>query len=355
MSLLSLDVMLPHHHYPIYIGQDIFNAPALLQKHIAGKQVMIVTNDTLASLYLSRLQSALASWQCDHVVLPDGEQYKTLSQWERIIHALAEHKHHRDATLVTLGGGVIGDLGGFAAACYQRGIPFIQIPTTLLSQVDASIGGKTGVNHAIGKNLIGAFHQPNAVIIDTKLLYTLPKREFTSGLAEIVKAALISDAHFFGWLEQHTDELLALKYEILSQAIYQSCKIKRDIVVQDEKEQNIRALLNLGHTFGHAIERELHYGHWLHGEAIAVGLALAAQLSQHLNFISLHEQQRIINLLIKMQLPTKLPPQLSMKNLMSAMQMDKKIKQNRLPFILLKGIGSAFISRGVTEQDLQQL
>lgn len=355
MTLRQIDVNLPHHSYPIYIGNQLFNRLDLLSRHVTSKQIMIVTNETVAKLYLPPLQQTLANFKCDHIILPDGEDHKTLIQWEKILNHLAEQKHHRDSTLITLGGGVIGDMGGFAAACYQRGIAFIQIPTTLLAQVDASIGGKTAVNHPIGKNLIGAFHQPNAVIIDTGLLTTLPTREFASGLAEIVKAALIRDANFFSWLENHVDALITQQPDILSTAIYNACVIKRDIVIQDEKEQNIRALLNLGHTFGHAIEHELQYGHWLHGEAVAVGLVLAAKLSVRFNLISQQDWLRIVNLLTAMQLPTELPPHLKLEHLIKAMRMDKKVKQDRLPFILLAGIGSAFINHEVTEQDLQNL
>lgn len=355
MPFSLLEVKFSEHSYPIYIGEEIFNSKTLLQKHIAGNQLMIVTNETVAPLYLNKLKETLSSWQCDSVILPDGESYKTLVQWEHILNTLAERKHHRDSTLITLGGGVVGDIGGFAAACYQRGIAFIQIPTTLLSQIDASIGGKTAVNHPVGKNLVGAFHQPNAVIIDTKLLSTLPKREFNAGLAEMVKAALISDADFFSWLEKHYKAILNLKADILSQAIYESCQIKQKIVMQDEKEQHIRALLNLGHTFAHAIEHELQYGYWLHGEAVSVGLVLATRLSQELGWINKDDQQRIENLLRNMQLPTELPAQLLMSDLLNTMLMDKKVKQNRRHFILLKAIGSAFISSEVSDQDLQKL
>lgn len=355
MILQQLDITLPQHSYPIYIGENLFNDVTILRNHIPGKQVMIVTNKTLEKLYLTPLQRTLKSFQVNTLVLEDGEQFKNLAHWELILNALTEHQHHRDTTLITLGGGVIGDMGGFAAACYQRGIPFIQIPTTLLAQVDASIGGKTAVNHSVGKNLIGAFHQPNAVIIDLNTLKTLAKREFHAGLAEIVKAALIKDADFFSWLETSCPDILNMKQKTLAEAVKRACEIKKHFVVADEKEAGIRAHLNLGHTFAHAIEKSLGYGTWLHGEAVACGLVLAAQLSQQQGLISQQETQRIQQLLEKMQLPTQLPKELSLDVLLAHMQMDKKILQNKLRFILLEQIGQAIISDQITSHDLKKI
>ena len=351
----TLNVNIPNHEYPVYIGENLFTNTALLKKHIKGKQVMVVTNETLAKLYLPKLIQSLDAWQCEQFIIPDGEQYKTLTTWESILNQLAEKKHHRDSTLITLGGGVVGDMGGFAAACYQRGIAFIQIPTTLLSQVDASIGGKTAINHPIGKNLVGAFHQPKAVIIDYTVLKTLPERELKAGIAEIVKAALIKDKDFFCWLETNYQDILSLTDTVVAESILRACTIKRDIVVADEKETSIRALLNLGHTFAHAIERKLDYGKWLHGEAVAAGLVLAAKLSHHLNHISLADQNRIVSLLSQIGLPTTLPENLTIADLIPAMRMDKKVQQDKLPFILLHEIGNAFIANNVREQDLLKL
>lgn len=355
MTYNTLNINVPNHSYPVYIGKAIFADTTLLKKHIKSQQVMIVTNTTLAKLYLTQLIQSLNDWQCDYLVIPDGEQFKTLATWETILNALSKKKHHRDSTLITLGGGVVGDMGGFAAACYQRGMPFIQIPTSLLSQVDASIGGKTAINHPVGKNLIGAFYQPSAVIIDYGLLNTLPLRELRAGLAEIVKAALIKDKQFFIWLEQNFDEILALNDQALASSILQACTIKSDIVIADEKETHTRALLNLGHTFAHAIEHNLAYSQWLHGEAVSVGLVLAAKLSYNLNYLALNDLNRIITLLSQIGLPIDLPNHLTVTDLIPAMRMDKKIENNKLPFILIRNIGDAFIANNISEQDLLSL
>lgn len=353
--LHQLEVKLTNDTYPIYIGENLILDTDLLAKHFAGNKIMIVTNETLAKLYSPKLLQTLDKFTCDQIILPDGEQYKTLATWETILDELVKCQHHRDSTLIALGGGVIGDISGFAAASYQRGIAFIQIPTTLLAQVDASIGGKTAVNHPQGKNYIGAFHQPNAVIIDINTLDTLPEREFCAGLSEIVKAALVSDADFFVWLEKNVSAIMSRDKETLSQAIFQACKIKRDIVISDEKEKNIRALLNLGHTFAHSIEKILGFGTWLHGEAVAVGLVLAAKLSQARGLTSQDDTRRIENLLLKMKLPVKTPPQVTFSQLLADVKMDKKVKQDQLCFILLNAIGSAFISNSVTEAELKRL
>lgn len=354
MKTCKIPVNLAQHAYPVYIGEAIYTDKTLLSRHIVGDQVLLLSNETVAPLYLDKLRQALSDYQSDVVLLPDGEAHKNFSSWQKILDVLAQRGHHRDSTLITLGGGVTGDIGGFAAATYQRGIPFIQIPTTLLAQVDASIGGKTAINHAVGKNLIGAFHQPNAVVIDLACLVTLPEREFKAGLAEIVKAALISDSEFFSWLEQQAQQLLAREHDALSHAIIRACEIKQSIVVRDEKESDIRALLNLGHTFGHAIEKLLDYGSWLHGEAVAVGLVLASRLSLHQQRISASDHQRIVNLLQILGLPTVLPESIARSDFMAAMKMDKKVRQGKLRFILLDSIGAAVICDTVSESELNQ-
>lgn len=355
MITYTIPVDLAHHAYPVYIGEGIYHNDSLLKKHIHGTQVLILSNNTLAPLYLEKLQQALSDFQCDVVLLPDGEQHKNLQNWETVINTLAEKHHHRDSTLVNLGGGVIGDMGGFAAGCYQRGIPFIQIPTTLLAQVDASIGGKTAINHPAGKNLVGVFNQPQCVIIDTLCLKTLPEREFRAGLAEIVKAALILDGTFFEWIEKNYQALLTRQKEELSFAIASACTIKKDIVTQDEKESGVRMLLNLGHTFGHAIENSLGYGKWLHGEAVAVGLVLASRLSLKRQQTTASDHNRIEALLKNLELPTQLPQNLSLNTLIEHMKMDKKVKRGKMRFVLLNAIGSASLFDDITDDALEQL
>ncbi len=350
----KITVDLPQQSYPIYIGENIYADSNLLTQHISGNKILILSNETIAPLYLTKLRQSLSTFICDVVLLPDGEVHKTIQNWEKILDVLAQQQHHRDSTLITLGGGVIGDMGGFAAASYQRGIDFIQIPTTLLAQVDASIGGKTAINHAAGKNLIGAFHQPSAVIIDTLCLNTLPEREFKSGLAEIVKAALIADSAFFQWLEENCQALLDRESNTLITAIEKSCLIKKTIVIQDEKELGVRALLNLGHTFAHAIEKSLGYGSWLHGEAVAAGLVLASRLSLQRQHITQNEQQRIEKLLKNLGLPIKLPTTLLPEQIIACMRMDKKVKKDKLRFILLNGIGQAAIYDDVTDDEIMQ-
>lgn len=337
----TINLQLANKQYPILIGQGLLDQVSLLQKIVNAQQVMLVSNTTVANLYLPKIQIAFANIQCDNVILPDGEEYKTLASLNQIFDALIEHKHHRSTTLIALGGGVIGDMTGFAAACYQRGVGFIQIPTTLLAQVDASIGGKTAVNHPMAKNMIGAFYQPNAVLIDVNTLRTLPDREFCAGLAEIIKAALIADKKFFHWLQEHSQELLARDTESLIYAIEQACRIKAEIVMADEREQSVRALLNLGHTFGHAIEQLLGYGHWLHGEAVSVGLVLAADLSYRLGLLSQQEFDQIKQILIATRLPTTLPYELEYSAMLDVMLLDKKTNQQGIRFVLIKGIGQA--------------
>jgi len=351
----TIKLELNHHNYPIYIGEKLLQDKSLLDQHIIGNQVLIVSNKTIAPLYLATIQNHLKEYQLNTLTLPDGEQFKNIDSLSKILDTLIENKHHRDTTLIALGGGVIGDMTGFAAACYQRGVNFIQIPTSLLAQVDASIGGKTAINHPKGKNLIGAFHQPQAVIIDIKTLNTLPDREFNAGLAEIIKAALLQDANFFTWLENNIEKIMARDPNAITEAIYQSCIIKRDIVKQDEKEQNIRALLNLGHTFGHAIEHLQNYQGLLHGEAVAIGTVLAAKLSQQLNYINETDLQRIITLFTKANLPTTTPKEFTAEQMIDSMKMDKKVLSNKIRLILLKNIGEAILQNDINPQFLHAL
>jgi 3-dehydroquinate synthase len=343
----QLMVTTPSAHYPIYIGNNLLLQSTLFLPHIQGQQVLVVTNATVAPLYLTALLSAVADKKVNQLILPDGEQYKTLTDLTRIFDALITQQHRRTTTLIALGGGVIGDMTGFAAACYQRGVNFIQVPTTLLAQVDSSIGGKTAVNHAAAKNMIGAFHQPQAVIIDTNTLQSLPPREFAAGLAEVIKHALIKDAKFFAWLQQKMPQILARDTDVLAEMIYQSCHIKATIVAADEKETGERMLLNFGHTFGHAIEAVLGFGTWLHGEAVAVGMVLACQLSEQQGLIDSTITQQVIQLLSQAGLPTALPADFSLATMRQEMLHDKKAADKGLRFILLERIGSASIVENV--------
>ncbi|PHS24095.1 MAG: 3-dehydroquinate synthase [Methylophaga sp.] len=340
----TLQVELAQRSYPIYIGADLLLQPELLTKHIHGKEVLVVTNETVAPLYLQKVLDGLSGYRCESVVLPDGEEFKNLTVLNQIFDKTLASQFSRHVTLIALGGGVIGDMTGFAAACYQRGVPFIQIPTTLLSQVDSSVGGKTAVNHALGKNMIGAFYQPKCVIADTTTLNTLDDRQLSSGLAEVIKYGLINDAEFFVWLEQNMPALRNRDQTILAEAIERSCKDKADIVAQDELEQGVRALLNLGHTFGHAIETGMGYGVVLHGEAIAIGMVMAAELSHSMNWLSADDVERIKNLLRAADLPISPPKELSSEQFMKLMSVDKKVQDGRIRLILLKAIGQAVIS-----------
>jgi 3-dehydroquinate synthase len=342
MDTLHLD--LRERSYPIYIGLDLLNDPALFARHIKARQVLIVTNTTVAPLYLAALERSLAGFTTASVVLPDGEDYKTLETLEHIFTALLEHRFERSATLVALGGGVIGDMAGFAAACYQRGVDYLQVPTTLLAQVDSSVGGKTAVNHALGKNMIGAFHQPRAVIADIATLNTLPDRELSAGLAEVIKYGLIGDAEFFNWLETNIDKLLVRDAQALSYAIRRSCEHKAKIVAADERESGQRALLNLGHTFGHAIETGMGYGVWLHGEAVAAGMCLAADLSRRMGWIDDNSVARIERLIQRAKLPSLAPAQLDPDTMLDLMAVDKKAEGGRIRFVLLKSIGDALVT-----------
>lgn len=340
MEILEVD--LGERSYPIFIGTNLLANAELYRPHIHGKQVLIVTNETVAPLYLETVKSALIGYQVDQVILPDGEEYKNLTTLNLIYDALLLNQHNRTTTLIALGGGVVGDMCGYAAASYQRGVNFIQVPTTLLSQVDSSVGGKTGVNHALGKNMIGAFHQPQAVIADTEVLNTLPVRELSAGIAEVIKYGLICDAHFYQWLQRYIDKVLARDPQALAYIIKRSCQIKADVVTQDEKESGIRATLNLGHTFGHAIETEQGYGQWLHGEAVSVGMLQAADLSQRLGCISKVEVAQLRGLLIAANLPVVGPENMSEENYLEHMLVDKKVLDGNIRLVLLQ-IGRAHV------------
>lgn len=348
-----LHVELGERSYPISIGNGLLKDKSLFADAIRGKRVMLVSNETIAPLYLPMLQATLQDYQLDTCILPDGEVYKTLDSFNQIMTSLLEGRHGRDTTLVALGGGVIGDLVGFAAASYQRGISFIQIPTTLLSQVDSSVGGKTGVNHPLGKNMIGAFYQPKAVIIDVDCLQTLPVRELSAGMAEVIKYGIIWDAPFFAWLEQHMASLMSLDSTLLTQAILRCCAIKAEIVSQDETETGVRALLNLGHTFGHAIEAEQGYGNWLHGEAVAAGTWLAALTALRQGLVSTVQTDRIRALLLAARLPLTLPADMNYAAFMQHMLRDKKVLAGQLRLILPTNIGQADIFSQVPEAVIQ--
>jgi 3-dehydroquinate synthase len=352
-SAMEIRVELGTRSYPIAIGAHLLDDGARFARAIRGRHVLVVSNDIVAPLYLERLRAALAHARGDlhveHVVLPDGEAHKTLDSTARVFAALAAMKASRDATIVALGGGVIGDLSGFAAACWMRGIAFVQAPTTLLAMVDSSVGGKTGVDLPAGKNLVGAFHQPRAVIIDTDTLATLPPRELATGFAEVVKYGALGDAEFFGWLEQHAEALHKRDASALVQAIAHCCAQKAGIVARDETEQGERALLNLGHTFGHALETATGYGALLHGEGVAIGMLLAARLSAHLGMSSTSDTSRLAALLQRFDLPTRLPAGLDPDQLIELMRLDKKNLSGRLRLILWRGIGRAEIVPDVDE------
>lgn len=340
----TLNVDLGDRSYPIHIGADLLSKPELLTPHIGGKQVLIVSNETVAPLYLDTLKASLADYQLDSVVLPDGEQYKTLETLNLIFDEALAKRHSRNTTLIALGGGVVGDMCGFAAAAYQRGVKFIQIPTTLLSQVDSSVGGKTGVNHALGKNMIGAFWQPQVVLADTSVLATLPERELSAGIAEVIKYGLLGDAPFLDWLEENMSALLAKDEAALTYAIHRSCQNKADVVARDEREGSVRAWLNLGHTFGHAIEHSLGYGEWLHGEAVGAGMVMAADMSARLGWIGRADAERARKLIAAANLPIKAPSSMNEEQFLSAMAVDKKVLDGRLRLVLLKALGEAVVT-----------
>ena len=353
MKTLQLDLGVKS--YPIYIGQALLSQAELLTKHITGKQVMIVTNTTVAPLYLEQIKSLLGPFKVADVVLPDGEQYKTLDTVNLIFDALLEHRFDRSCTLIALGGGVVGDMTGFAASSYQRGVNFIQVPTTLLSQVDSSVGGKTGVNHPLGKNMIGAFHQPKCVLIDVDTLDTLDDRQYAAGMAEVIKYGLLGNRDFLKFLQDNIHNLMNRDKDLITQAVYQSCTDKADIVAQDELESGKRALLNLGHTFGHAIENTLGYGVFLHGEAISVGMLMAAKLSQLEGDLTSQEVSEIQDLLEKSNLPISVDGKISASEFLSAMSVDKKVIDGNIRLILMKKLGESYISDMYQKERLDQV
>lgn len=344
--MLCVNVELKDRAYPIYIGSGLLTNTEVFPLQTNDK-VMIVTNPTVAQHYLTPLTQTLEKIGClvENVQLPDGEQYKTLDSLNKIFTALLKNNHGRDTTIIALGGGVIGDISGYAAASYQRGVRLIQIPTTLLSQVDSSVGGKTAVNHELGKNMIGAFYQPTTVIIDTNTLHTLPKREVSAGLAEVIKYGAILDLEFFNWLEQHIDMLVSLQETELQQCIARCCQIKADIVARDETEKGDRALLNLGHTFGHAIETHLGYGNWLHGEAVSVGMLMAAAYSEKIGMLPIQEVARLEKLLARANLPTISPDTMQPEDYLPHMMRDKKVLAGKLRLVLLKSLGQAYVTK----------
>lgn len=353
MPTLNLDLGL--RSYPIYIDSGLFEQESLFAEHIRAKRVCIVTNTVVAPLYLDVIKSKLTNFEVDEIVLPDGEAEKSLANFELIMSHLLRNEHGRDTTLIALGGGVIGDITGFAAACYQRGIDFIQVPTTVLSQVDSSVGGKTAVNHPLGKNMIGAFYQPKAVIIDINSLSTLPIREFNAGIAEVIKYGILGDYTFFVWLEKNIDLIKAGDQKTLAQMIEVCCQCKADIVANDETEAGLRALLNLGHTFGHAIEAEQGYGNWLHGEAVATGMVLAAKLAVAMNLLEVSELCRIESLIRAFDLPLEAPESMSCDDFVKHMKRDKKNIGGKLRFIIPTSIGKSEIRDDITQEILQQI
>jgi len=351
----TLNVALGERAYPIHIGENLLSNGDLLLPHLKRKQVAIVTNTTVAPLYLEKIAQPLrdAGVAVISVILPDGEQYKNSATLGLIYDALLQNRCERGTTLIALGGGVVGDLTGYAAATYLRGVPFIQVPTTLLAQVDSSVGGKTGINHPLGKNMIGAFYQPQVVLADTLTLDTLPDRELSAGLAEVIKYGLIRDADFFVWLEQNIGRLLVREPQALAYAIHRSCVNKAEVVAADERESGERALLNLGHTFGHAVENGMGYGVWLHGEAVAAGTMLAADLSRRMSWLSDNDILRMQKIFDTANLPTKAPA-LGMDAYLDLMGLDKKVEGGKMRFVLLKQIGHAVVYGDVPPVLLRQ-
>lgn len=350
----TLHVELGERRYPIFIGSQL-DPKQLLEPYIHGQQVMIVSNETVAPLYLSHYQEALKSLgkTVATCILPDGEKYKDIQHLNLIFDALLEAGFNRDCTVLALGGGVIGDMAGFASACFQRGVYFVQVPTTLLSQVDSSVGGKTGINHPLGKNMLGAFQQPQVVLADMAQLNTLPDRELSAGLSEVIKYALLGDADFLVWLEQNMDGLIGRDADLLAEAVYRSCAHKARIVANDEKEQGERALLNLGHTFGHAIESYLGYGTWLHGEAVATGMVMAADLSHRLGWISNDDVERTKKIIQRANLPISCP-KIPLDEFLGYMAHDKKVLNGQLRLVLLKQLGQAVITKDFDVEFMKQ-
>ncbi len=352
----TLNIPLKERSYPIYIGEGLLDKADLFSAHIgAGQKMVVISNEVVAPLYLEKTLASLAGLgDVETVVLPDGEHTKTLQTANEVFTEMLQVPCDRKTTVIALGGGVTGDLSGFCAACYQRGVPFIQVPTTLLSQVDSSVGGKTGVNHALGKNMVGAFYQPQAVIIDTATLDSLDDRQFSAGMAEVVKYGLLGDLPFLEWIEQNINAIMCRDKQAIAQIIERSCQAKADIVAKDEKEHGVRALLNLGHTFGHAIESAKGYGEWLHGEAVGLGMVMAADLSRRLGYIKPEDQQRVQSIVAAAKLPVDGVQGVSAEQLRELMAVDKKVADGKLRFILYKQIGQAIIVDDVPELQLMQ-
>jgi 3-dehydroquinate synthase len=351
----TLTVKLGERSYPIFIQADLLQQQNLIAPYLKTNKVVLVSNDVVEPLYAQSIINSLSGFEVETIVLPDGEQHKNLHSFEVVITRLLEMSAARDTTLIALGGGVVGDLTGFVAASFQRGMPFIQIPTTLLSQVDSSVGGKTAVNHPLGKNMIGAFYQPKAVFIDTSSLATLPKREFSAGMAEVIKYGIIYDAAFFAWLEDNQQAIKAQEPRALQTMIQRCCEIKAEIVAIDERESGLRALLNLGHTFGHAIEAEQGYGNWLHGEAVAAGIVLASDTAQKMNWLEPSEFRRIMAFLQAFDLPVEAPAEMGYDDFVKHMCHDKKVQAGKLNFVIPQGIGQAIVTSEVTDEVLRSV
>ena len=354
-KLKILNVDLGDKSYPIYIGRDLLSDKTCFEKHISGQQVMVVTNSTVAPIYLDKVIKLLDKSNVEVTILPDGEQYKTLETANIIFDALLKAKFDRSATLIALGGGVVGDITGFAAASYQRGVNFIQIPTTLLSQVDSSVGGKTGVNHELGKNMVGAFHQPQAVIIDVDTLETLNDREFSAGMAEVIKYGLLGNVDFLLELEKNVEAIMNRDKNLIIDAVYRSCEDKANIVAEDEFEHGKRSLLNFGHTFGHGIENILGYGTYLHGEAISIGMYMAAKLSELEGNLSVDDVERVKNILTKAKLPCNIEGEVSSENLIKAMSIDKKAIDGNIRLVLLRSVGDSFITGSYSQENFNKV
>lgn len=352
----QLQVSLGERSYPIFIGRDLLGSQSLdWPAFVRGNQACVVSNDRVAPLYMHAVKQELAGKRLSEVVLPDGEVHKSLAVVSTVFDRLLEDNHNRSTTLVALGGGVVGDMCGFAAACYQRGVDFVQLPTTLLAMVDSSVGGKTGVNHPLGKNMIGAFHQPACVVADLSLLDSLPDREYAAGVAEVIKYGLICDAPFFAWLEANIDALMDRDGDALAEAVYRSCENKAKVVAEDEREGGRRAILNLGHTFGHAIETAEGYGQWLHGEAVAAGMSLAMALSVELDYLPAEVLQRGNALMLRAGLPIAPPSAMTVEQFLELMGRDKKVIDGRLRLVLLKGLGEAVVSEEASAQQIGQV
>lgn len=350
-----LNVELGDKSYPIYIGIDLLSMKSLFVDQIQGRQVMIVTNKTIAPLYLDKLTSILDGFNVQSVILPDGEEFKTLETLNKVFDALLEAKFDRTSTLIALGGGVIGDITGFAAASYQRGVGFIQVPTTLLSQVDSSVGGKTGINHELGKNMIGAFYQPKAVIIDVNTLDTLSNQEFSAGMAEVIKYGLLGNADFLSMLEANIESIMARKKDLIIEVIFNCCQDKARIVELDEFEKGKRALLNLGHTFGHGIENAFGYGNYLHGEAVSIGMVMAAKLSKDEGNLSHEETLRVESILSKADLPISINKTIDSEALITAMSLDKKSIDGKIRLVLLKSLGDSYLTDSYSNENFMKV